>query len=344
MSLLSIAVSSEKVILSESGEKYAQIKHYLLSKAVLNNYVVGIWCETRDELGGRIIMDYGDNLSAGRSVHDGLNVLMMDLLVMISLLYVMMMYLIQLHRISLHKTLTDGLEGCGLLWCFYQLFGLILTAPIHCSGSISDHDDHDLNTAKSVPMKKQTSWMAWGWVFCTRIFNLHRKCTALFRSFIFVLLFVICFKDCHNLICFLVSYTWWMWYYNYTNKSISMKCWKWPPVILIIKNHEILLWLFYFSIHLSSQLLSLYVSVRLSVFLRLSEREPCEQATVCWAWTVLLWTDRNMLTLWPWSCRAAKRLSSSSSTTSWSWVSRHTDAHVHYRVCWYAQILSCGLN
>ncbi len=116
--------------------------------------------------------------------------------------------------------------------------------------------------------------------------------------------------------------------------SISMKCWKWPPVILIIKNHEILLWLFYFSIHLSSQLLSLYVSVRLSVFLRLSEREPCERATACWAWTVLLWTDRNMLTLWPWSCRAAKRLSSSSSTTSWSWVSRHTDAHVHARVWW----------
>ncbi len=28
---------------------------------------------------------------------------------------------------QLLKTLTDG-----LLWCFYQLFGLILTAPIHC--------------------------------------------------------------------------------------------------------------------------------------------------------------------------------------------------------------------
>ncbi len=25
---------------------------------------------------------------------------------------------------SLSNTLTDGLEGCGLLWCFYQLFGL----------------------------------------------------------------------------------------------------------------------------------------------------------------------------------------------------------------------------
>ncbi len=27
---------------------------------------------------------------------------------------------------------------CGLLWCFYQLFGLILTAPIHCRASISE--------------------------------------------------------------------------------------------------------------------------------------------------------------------------------------------------------------
>ncbi len=31
---------------------------------------------------------------------------------------------LQKHRFSLHKTLTDGLEWCGLLWCFYQLFGL----------------------------------------------------------------------------------------------------------------------------------------------------------------------------------------------------------------------------
>ncbi len=31
---------------------------------------------------------------------------------------------IQIHRFSLHKTLTDGLEWCGLLWCLNQLFGL----------------------------------------------------------------------------------------------------------------------------------------------------------------------------------------------------------------------------
>ncbi len=29
---------------------------------------------------------------------------------------------------------------CGLLWCFYQLFGLILTAPIHCRGSIGEQE------------------------------------------------------------------------------------------------------------------------------------------------------------------------------------------------------------
>ncbi len=32
--------------------------------------------------------------------------------------------------------LTDGLECCGLLWCFYQT--LILTAPIHCRASIAE--------------------------------------------------------------------------------------------------------------------------------------------------------------------------------------------------------------
>ncbi len=35
--------------------------------------------------------------------------------------------------------LTDGLECCGLLWCFYQT--LILTAPIHCRASIDSHSD-----------------------------------------------------------------------------------------------------------------------------------------------------------------------------------------------------------
>ncbi len=41
------------------------------------------------------------------------------------------------------QMLTDGLEWCGLLRCFYQT--LILTAPIHCRASIDER-----------VMKKQT--------------------------------------------------------------------------------------------------------------------------------------------------------------------------------------------
>ncbi len=37
--------SSEKVISSESGEKYAQIKHRLEAKTVQNKHVGGFWYE-----------------------------------------------------------------------------------------------------------------------------------------------------------------------------------------------------------------------------------------------------------------------------------------------------------
>ncbi len=33
-------------------------------------------------------------------------------------------YLLQTHSFSLHRVLFGGLDSCGLLWCFYQLFGL----------------------------------------------------------------------------------------------------------------------------------------------------------------------------------------------------------------------------
>ncbi len=35
------------------------------------------------------------------------------------------------YRPALLHSILDGLEPCGLLWCFYQL-NLILMAPIHC--------------------------------------------------------------------------------------------------------------------------------------------------------------------------------------------------------------------
>ncbi len=36
----------------------------------------------------------------------------------------MMFFVLQTRSFCLLKMLTDGLEWCGLLWCFYQLFGL----------------------------------------------------------------------------------------------------------------------------------------------------------------------------------------------------------------------------
>ncbi len=43
-SIRSIALSSKKTILSESGEKYAQIKHWLQAKTVLDEYFGGFLC------------------------------------------------------------------------------------------------------------------------------------------------------------------------------------------------------------------------------------------------------------------------------------------------------------
>ncbi len=62
--------------------------------------------------------------------------------------------------------LTDGLECCGLLWCFYQT--LILTAPIHCRASIAEtlmqrHISTNL-------MKKQTHPNLWWPSFLAELF------------------------------------------------------------------------------------------------------------------------------------------------------------------------------
>ncbi len=70
------------------------------------------WETTADALfhWGSIIMDYGLYSIWVK------NILMLDLFQLLML--------------------TDGLEWCGLLWCFYQT--LILTAPIHCRASIAE--------------------------------------------------------------------------------------------------------------------------------------------------------------------------------------------------------------
>ncbi len=49
----SIALFSEKSVLSESGEKYAQIKHHLQAKTVQNSYK---WQKILEE--GIMVMDF----------------------------------------------------------------------------------------------------------------------------------------------------------------------------------------------------------------------------------------------------------------------------------------------
>ncbi len=53
--------------------------------------------------------------------------------------------------------LIDALELCALLVCFYQLFGLVLTAPIHCRGAIWWVKDEMLNFFTCSKKKKKNS-------------------------------------------------------------------------------------------------------------------------------------------------------------------------------------------
>ncbi len=99
--------SIEKVVWSESGEKSAQIKHRYnpkQSKTALNKYVGGFWCERQQEMdfftGGSIFMDYG-----------------------------LMFWPEEFEHTAVASPDVNWWAGvvwitCGLLWCFYQLFGL----------------------------------------------------------------------------------------------------------------------------------------------------------------------------------------------------------------------------
>ncbi len=54
--------------------------------------------------------------------------------------------------------LTDGLEWCGLLWCFYQT--LILMAPIHCRAFIAETL---MQWCISTNLMKKQSWERITW-------------------------------------------------------------------------------------------------------------------------------------------------------------------------------------
>ncbi len=81
--------------------------------------MAGFWCERQHKMHffhrGSVIMDYG-------------------LIFELKTSYCWICF-----SFCLLQMITDKLECCGLLWCFYQT--LILTAPIHCRASIDSHSD-----------------------------------------------------------------------------------------------------------------------------------------------------------------------------------------------------------
>ncbi len=74
---------------------------------------------------------------------------------------------------SLHKMLTDGLEWCGLLWCFYQLFGLLFWRhPFTADDPLLSKwwSDEFLQIDSHEETNSFTSWMAWGRVHLQKVF------------------------------------------------------------------------------------------------------------------------------------------------------------------------------
>ncbi len=61
------------------------------------------------------------------------------------------------HCIALHKMLTDGLEWCGLLWCFYHLFGLSFWRHPFTANEVMEC------WIIPNPFPWRHFWIAWGW-------------------------------------------------------------------------------------------------------------------------------------------------------------------------------------
>ncbi len=119
-------------------------------KTVLNKYVGKFWCERTTGIyfftGGSIIMDYG--LILYRS--DGLK---------LNLWIYWWICFLQTCRFSLDKMLTDGLDWCGLLVNYFDVFISCLVS--HSDGTHSLRRSHwwasdvMLHFSKSVLTKKQ---------------------------------------------------------------------------------------------------------------------------------------------------------------------------------------------
>ncbi len=105
------------MVLSDSGEKSAQIKHCLQAKTVQNS---------SKQICGWILMweTTGDGLFHWRMRYNGLWTHVLSWSNSLKLKCLIMDLFLKNVQLFTSQDVTDGLEWCGLLWCFYQLFGL----------------------------------------------------------------------------------------------------------------------------------------------------------------------------------------------------------------------------
>ncbi len=65
---------------------------------------------------------------------------------------------------------------CGLLWCLYQLFELILTAPIHCRGSIGEQVMWSLTWPEGDYIFSKFSFLGELYLWCHHTMGILNNC------------------------------------------------------------------------------------------------------------------------------------------------------------------------
>ncbi len=159
-----------------------------------------------------------------------------------------------MHSISLHKALLDKTGvvwiTCGLLWCFYKLFGLsfwrhpfTMEDPLRskwCNATF-------LQKCSDQATNSSTSWKAWGWVCLHSIpLNSHLGCVA-------------CGDWCSFLACILSAF-WYGWQRSAFNFSvITQKAFTLLYWCITTSAYQKCLWNPMISLYLTTDFAPLFV-------------------------------------------------------------------------------------
>ncbi len=118
--------------------------------------------------------------------------------------------------------LIDGLESCGLLWCFYQLFGLSFWRhPFTADDPLVSkwRNATFLQICSDEETNSSTSWIDWGWVNFQQMFVSH-------SSFCFTPLSHSVFIFLSRWLCSLWLWSWLVWMCSGLDRRPQSACWS----------------------------------------------------------------------------------------------------------------------